>query len=135
VSMAGEPLAHGHAMLEVTEADTAQSLGSGDLPVLGTPRVVALIEQAAVAAATGRMESTQTSVGIRIDVEHLAPSRIGTVVEAEAALVRVDGRTLYFDVRVTSEGEELARGSHVRFIVDRVRFLARAGVGHPADDA
>jgi predicted thioesterase len=119
----------------VAEADTAENLGSGDLPVLGTPRIVALVEQAAVAAASGRVDADETSVGTRIELEHLAPTRIGAVVEAEATLARVDGRMLHFTVRAVSEGVEIARGSHVRVVVDRVRFLARAGVGHPPEDA
>lgn len=113
----------------MTPADTAEALGSGDLPVLGTPRLVALLEKAAVAVARPRLEEGQTTVGTRIDLEHVAPSAVGAVVEAEAALVEADGRRLRFDVRATMGGVEIARGTHERAIVDVGRFMARVEAG------
>jgi fluoroacetyl-CoA thioesterase len=111
--------------LTVTQADTAEALGSGDLPVLGTPRLVALLEEAAVAVAKARLEEGQTTVGTRIDLQHLAPSAIGAVVEAHAELVEAEGRRLRFEVRATMDDVEIARGTHERAIVDAARFMAR----------
>lgn len=119
----------GEANLVVGVADTADALGSGDTPVLGTPRLVALLEHAAVSALAGELGDGQTTVGTRIDVEHLAPSRVGAVVMATARLVNVDGRTLEFEVAAHDQtaGVLVARGRHRRAVVDRERFLARAG--------
>jgi predicted thioesterase len=82
--------------LEVFEADTAITLRSGDVPVLATPRVVALCEEAAYAALADMLEPDRTSVGTWIELEHLAPSPIGAEVVAEATLTRADGRRLQF---------------------------------------
>src|SRR3954447_25049002 len=86
--------------LTVTDADTAQSLGSGDVPVLGTPRVLALAEAATVAATARQMPGGVTTVGTRAEVEHRAPTPVGRTVTATATLTKVDGRRLVFDVLV-----------------------------------
>ncbi len=104
--------------------DTAIALGSGDVPVLGTPRVIALMEQAAVAALAGSLDESLTSVGTRIAIDHVAPSLVGASVEAVAEVVSVDGRSVAFRV-VAREGERLvAEGEHSRVVVNRERFLA-----------
>ena len=110
----------------VSYTDTALSLGSGDLPVLGTPRVVAWIEAAALSAIAGRLDDRLTTVGGQIDIRHSAPTLIGAEVRTEASVAEVDGRRIVFDVSVMSGGREIARGRHVRAIVDRADFLARA---------
>jgi predicted thioesterase len=117
----------GDAHLVVGVADTADVWGSGDTPVLATPRLVALLEQAAVCALQGSLEIGQTTVGTRIDIEHLAPSRVGAAVTATARLVEVDGRQLEFEVWARDETADVAvaRGLHRRAVVDRERFLAR----------
>jgi len=103
--------------------DTAIALGSGDVPVLGSPRVIALMEQAAVAALAGSLDEALTSVGTRIAIDHVAPSFVGASVEAVAEVVSVDGRSVAFRV-VASEGERLvAEGEHSRVVVNRERFL------------
>ena len=113
--------------MTVSEADTASSMRSGDVPVLATPRVIALCEEAACAAVAGTLEAGSTSVGTWMEVDHLAPSPIGAEVVAVATLTRADGRSLEFDVTV-SEGEAVvARGRHRRQVVDRARFLYRLG--------
>lgn len=127
----GEQLDSASVTAEVGPGDTAERLGSGDLAVLGTPRVVALVEAAAVAVAGRRLAPNETSVGTRIDLQHLAPTPVGETVKAEAVLVRADGRGLYFDVSVTCGGAVVARGRHERVVVDRLRFLARVGAATP----
>src|SRR4051795_6986836 len=84
--------------LTVTEADTAQALGSGDVPVLGTPRVLALAEAATVAATARQLPRGLTTVGVRAEVEHRAPAPLGLRVTALATLTKVDGRKLVFEV-------------------------------------
>lgn len=103
--------------------DTAEALGSGDVPVLGTPRVVALAEAATVQAVTAVLPPGRTTLGTRVEVEHLAPSPVGQEVQAVAELTVVDGRTLRFGVTVHGDGELLAHGTVDRVLVDRERFL------------
>jgi predicted thioesterase len=110
----------------VAEADTASSLGSGDVDVLGTPAVVALCEAAAVRAVSETLEESHTTVGVRIDLEHLAPTSLGRAVTARAELATVDGRTLGFVVEAADDAGVIARGSHTRVVVDRTRFLEAA---------
>lgn len=114
------------AELTVSDADTASALGSGDVDVLGTPRVVALCEEAAVRAVASALDAHQTTVGTRIDLAHVVPTVIGRRAEAHARLERVDGRTLEFVVVASDESGEIARGTHTRVIVDRDRFLRGA---------
>jgi fluoroacetyl-CoA thioesterase len=117
----------GDVTATVTAADTARALGSGDVDVLGTPRLVALLEAAAVAAVAGRLDDGQTSVGTHIEVEHLRASPVGTVIRAEARLVAVDGRRLTFEVTARDDIGEVGRGSHRRAIIARERLT-----GHPS---
>jgi predicted thioesterase len=112
--------------LTVTDADTAQAMGSGDVPVLGTPRVLALAEAATVAATAHKLNPGTTTVGTRVELEHTAPSPVGATVTAEATLAKVDGRRLLFEVRVTAGGHCVAECRVERALVDRQRFMARA---------
>lgn len=108
----------------VTSADTASALGSGDLEVLGTPRVLAWCEEATCAALD--LSPAQTSVGTRIDLEHLAASPIGAQVTATATVIYSDGRLVRFQVVAQdADGTLLATGEVRRVVVDRERFLAR----------
>ncbi|MET7879059.1 thioesterase family protein [Micromonospora profundi] len=113
--------------LTVTDADTAQAVGSGDVPVLGTPRVLALAEAATVAATATGMPSGSTTVGTRVELEHLAPTVVGRTVRAQAVLAAVDGRRLSFEVTVSDDTQTVARGRVDRIMVDRQRFVDRAG--------
>lgn len=113
--------------LVVTDADTAVALGSGDVPVLGTPRVVALAEAATVAATAGRLPEGMTTVGTRVDVAHLAASAPGARVVATAELTGVAGRALTFEVRVHDGDVLAAEGRVERALVARDRFLSKVG--------
>ncbi len=110
----------------VTEADTAAALGSGDVPVLATPRALALAEAASVAALTGRLPDGATTVGTRVELDHRAATPVGRRVVAEAVLSTVDGIWLDFAVEVRDGDSVAARGTVRRAIVDREAFLARA---------
>ncbi len=111
--------------LVVSQADTAEAVGSGDVPVLATPSVVALCERASVAALEGVLAANETSVGSGVQVSHVAPSGVGEIVRAEATLERVEGRRLTFTVSVTDSRGLVAAGKVARVIVDRARFLDR----------
>jgi fluoroacetyl-CoA thioesterase len=110
----------------VTEADTAVAAGSGDVPVLATPRVLALAERASVEAVAGALDEGATTVGARVELEHLKATPVGAVVEVEAVLERVDGRRLEFAVRVVDGERLVARGWVIRVVVDREAFLRGA---------
>jgi fluoroacetyl-CoA thioesterase len=115
----------GEAHMTVEESDTATALGSGDVPVLGTPRVLALVEQAAVAALRGELDEGQTSVGVAVDLQHLRATPVGGTVQAEAVLSHADERGVHFAVRAWDERGDVARGTHHRALVERERFLRR----------
>jgi fluoroacetyl-CoA thioesterase len=112
--------------LTVADADTALALGSGDVPVLGTPRLVALAEAATVAAITAHLEPGRTTVGTRVELDHQAATVVGGRVTALAVLAKVDGRRLTFDIVVREGTEQIAEGRVERVIVDRERFVARS---------
>lgn len=117
------PGASAEAELVVTDADTAVAAGSGDVPVLATPRLIALCEEATVAAVTADLPEGMTTVGARVDFEHLAPTAIGSRVRARAVLTRVEGRTLTFSIEAADDARAIGRGMVVRVAVDRERFL------------
>jgi len=110
--------------LSVRQADSAISLGSGDVPVLATPRLVALVEQAAVAAVAESLPAGSTTVGTNVTIDHLAATAIGDEVAASATVVAVDGRRVSFSIEAHEGDKLIARGTHSRAIVDRDRFLA-----------
>lgn len=114
---------------EVTPEDTARALGSGDLEVLGTPRLLAWCEQATVAAVADGLDEGRTSVGTRVEIAHERASAVGTTVTVTAELTHVDGRLLRFDVVAEQEADGaiavVGRGTVTRVVVDRERFLRR----------
>ena len=110
----------------VSEGMTAERLGSGDVPVLGTPAILALVEAAAVAAVADELDPGQTTVGASVELEHVAPTIAGAKVAATAGLIEVEGRRLRFSFEVTDPAGPVARGTHVRAVVDRERFLDSA---------
>jgi fluoroacetyl-CoA thioesterase len=113
----------------VAEADTARALGSGDVPVLGTPRVLALLEAATVAAVAPALAEGQTTVGIRVSIEHRAATPVGRTVTARARLLTVDGPRLTFEVELIDGDVVAAFGIVERAVVDRDRFVARVNGG------
>jgi fluoroacetyl-CoA thioesterase len=115
----------GTGTVRASVASTAVALGSGDVPVFGTPALVALMEQAAVRALTGVLEDGETTVGTWIEVAHLAATPVGMEVRAEAELTAVEGRQLTFAVRAYDSREQIGEGRHRRAIVGRERFLAK----------
>lgn len=113
----------------VTDADTALALGSGDVPVLATPRLVALTERATCLAVADHITPDLTSVGVRVELDHRAPTPVGGTVTIEAVLEAVDGRRLTFGVRAADAERTVASGTVVRTLVTRERFLRTVAGG------
>ena len=113
--------------LEVTEADTAIALRSGSLPVLATPRVVALVEEASVAAVGDALTDGHTTVGMKVQLDHLAPTALGRTVVAESTVEAVNGRRISFQVSVSDDRGLVAVGRVTRVVVEIDRFLNKAG--------
>jgi predicted thioesterase len=120
------PGLHGSAKLVVGDADTAIALRSGDVAVLGTPRLIALVEEAALGAVADELQPGHTTVGMRVQVDHVAPTNVGSMVAAEATLEKVEGRRLTFTVSVTDHAGLVAAGKVTRVIVETERFLDKA---------
>ena len=121
-----EPGLSAQVELTVEEADTAVALRTGDVHVLATPRVVCLCEEATVLALQGQLAPGQTSVGHTVQLDHVAPSRVGAKVTAEATLQKVNARRLTFTVSVADDKGLVAAGIVTRVIVDVDRFLETA---------
>ena len=111
--------------LTVTDAVTAVRMGSGDMPVLATPAMMALMENAAMLAVADELPEGSTTVGGHIASSHLKPSKIGDVVRAVAEVTKVDGRKIEFKVSAYSGDVLLGEGTHLRFVVDRERFMSK----------
>lgn len=115
----------GRASTQVVEALTAPVMGSGTVAVYATPAMVALMEAAAVACIEPHLAAGQASLGVRIDVEHVAATPPGLTVEATATLSAVDGRKLTFEIETRDSVDVIGRARHTRIIVDTARFLAK----------
>lgn len=111
--------------LTVTDNDTAAVQGSGDMAVLATPRMMALMENAAMMCVAAELPEGSTTVGGHIASSHLKPSKVGAEVTATATLTKVEGKKLYFDVKAEMGDAVIGEGTHLRFIVDREKFLSR----------
>ena len=111
--------------LTVTDAVTAIAIGSGDMPVLATPMMMALMENAAMLAVKDKLPEGSTTVGGHIESSHLKPSKVGDKVSATAEVTKVDGKRIEFKVTAYSGDTLLGEGTHLRFIVDRERFLSK----------
>lgn len=111
--------------LTVQPADTAEAQGCGEVPVLATARIIALCEEASVATLCDQLPEGQTSVGHSVQLDHLAPVKIGNRVRAEATLAKIEGRRLTFTVSVTDDQGLIAVGKLTRVIVTTHRFLER----------
>ena len=110
----------------VTAADTAEAVGSGSLPVLGTPRLIAWLEGATCAAIDSELGAGLTSVGTRVEIEHLAATAVGGEIACTATVMRQSTRTLSYAVTaVDSHGTDVGRGTIARVVVDAERFLSR----------
>lgn len=112
----------GSSSCTVTLNDTAKALGSGGLDVLSTPKLIALMENAALLSVRPYLEEGSDTVGTLINVKHLAATPVGMTVRAEAELIEIDRRRLVFSVKAWDEVELVGEGTHERFIVDMEKF-------------
>ena len=111
--------------LTVTEEVTAVKIGSGDMPVLATPAMLALMENAAMLAVADSLADGETTVGGHIESSHLKPSKIGDKITATAEVTKVEGKKIEFKVSAHCNDILLGEGTHLRFIVDRNRFIEK----------
>ena len=119
------PGAAAERVVLVERSDTAERVGSGDLPVLGTPRLLAFVEGACVACVAGQLSDGQTTMGSRVVLDHRAPSAVGTLVTIRVRLDAVNGRRLVFSFEAShADGTVVATGEHHRAVVDREPFLS-----------
>ena len=109
----------------VTEHDTAARYGSGLVDSYSTPAMVALIEGACVKSIENYLEKEETSVGIEVNVKHLAPTPVGMKVTAYAELFEINGRRLRFKVKATDDKENISEGTHTRAVVNAAKFAER----------
>ena len=115
---------------KVTDADLAHTLGTGDVPVLASSRLLTWAEDATCAAISSELAESQTSVGMKLELQHDQPSPLDTTVFVQATLKRVDGRLLVFDVQAEhDDGQVVGRAEVTRVVVDRERFLKRLAPG------
>lgn len=110
----------------VGKEDTAATYGSGAIEVFASPVMFGLMESAALKAVANDLPDGYSTVGIRLDVEHLAPSPVGMEVRAMCELLEVEGKKLTFKVEAYDEVELIGRGTHIRYIVDFEKFSKRA---------
>lgn len=113
------------SQLTVTEAVTAVTMGSGDMPVLATPAMMALMENAAMLAVAGHLPEGCTTVGGHISSSHLRPSKLGDTITATATVTRVDGKKIEYRIEAHCGETLLGEGTHLRFIVDKEKFMSR----------
>ncbi|MGF1594749.1 MAG: thioesterase family protein [Kiloniellaceae bacterium] len=115
----------GHAEMMVGTSDTAPRIGSGRIAVMATPKMISLVEEAALAAIEHLLPDGKQSLGTHIDISHIAATPVGMTVKAEAELVAVDGRKLSFTVRAYDEMDLVGEGRHDRVVVTAASFQAR----------
>ncbi|MBQ1737238.1 MAG: thioesterase family protein [Muribaculaceae bacterium] len=113
------------SQLTVDDTVTAIAMGSGNMPVLATPAMMALMENAAMLAVADHLPQGCTTVGGHIASSHLKPSRLGDTVTATATVTRIDGKKIEFKVEAHSGDTLLGEGTHLRFVVDQEKFMSR----------
>ncbi len=129
-----QPGLTGEVTWTVSAEHTAASVGSGLVQVFSTPMLVGLMETAAVRALTDHLPDGDTTVGARIDVQHLAATPVGLLVHARATLRMVEDRKLTFEIEAWDDHEVIGRAHHERFIVNKARFEAKALRKQPTAD-
>ncbi len=121
--MLTEGLSH-TSTLTVTPDKTALAVGSGDMEVLATPMMMALMENAAMLAVAEELPEGCTTVGGHIESSHVKPSKVGAEVSATATLTKVEGKKLTFHVVAKMNDNIIGEGTHLRFVVNKEKFLA-----------
>lgn len=109
----------------VGKNNTALELGSGDMDVFATPAMIALMENAAMRAVSAFLPEGSTTVGSLINVSHIKPSGLGEHIEATATLTEIENRKLTFTVTASDSEAIIGKGTHIRYIVDKEKFLSK----------
>lgn len=118
----------GNGKVTVTAENTAKSMGSGELEVFATPAMVALMEKTACESVAPYLEKGQGTVGISLNIRHLAPTPLGVAVTCESELVEIDRKRLIFSLKVSDGFDVIGDGTHERFIIDNEKFTAKANL-------
>ena len=111
---------------KVCEENTAKSIGSGMLPVFATPAMAALMEKTAQQSVAQYLGEGEGTVGISLNIRHLAATPIGMTVSCESELIEIDRKKLVFSLKVTDGKDVIGDGTHERFIINNERFMAKA---------
>ena len=111
--------------IKVGQNDTAKALGSGELDVLATPRMIALMEEASAKCIKAELDDSESSVGTLIDVKHVSATPLGLKVTATAEVIEVDSRRVVFKVTANDEKGLIGEGRHERFIINKEKFISR----------
>lgn len=111
--------------LAVEQSNTALALGSGDLPVFATPAMTALMENAAMLAVAGELQDAESTVGSMLNISHSKPSPLGEQISATAELIEIDGRKLTFRVSASDSCGVIGEGTHIRYVVNREKFMSK----------
>ena len=109
----------------VEEKHLAYNVGSGDIPVFATPMMMALMENAAMLCVADELENGSSTVGGQISSSHIKPTGLGKTVTATAELISAEGRKLKFKVSASDEGGLIGEGEHLRFIIDKEKFMSK----------
>ena len=115
----------GKLSIKVTDGNTAAALGSGTLRVFSTPAMIALMEKTAWESVTPYLSDGESTVGVSLDVKHLAATPVGDTVTCESELIEIDRRRLVFSLKVTDSVDVIGEGRHERFIVSNEKFMAK----------
>lgn len=116
----------GYDRVTVTEENVARALGSGALPVFSTPSLIISMERASIESVNPYLDEGTSTVGVELNVQHIAATPIGMEVRFESELIEIDGRMLLFEVRAYDDAGLCGKGLHKRCIVDNKRFMAKA---------
>lgn len=112
----------------VTSANTAQAFGSGLVPVYATPAMIALMEGAAVLVTSNGLTPEESTVGICVNVEHIAATPLNKRITAKATLIKIEDRKLFFEIEAHDEDKLIGKGTHERVIVNTEKFLGKLGI-------
>lgn len=111
----------------VGQEDTAVAMQSGDISVYATPALVAFLEYTAKELIRKYLDDNETTVGIKMDINHIKASKVGVAIRSKAEVIKVDGKKITFKVEAF-EGETLIGfGTHERFVVDKIKFISKLG--------
>lgn len=113
--------------LKVSDKDTAVSFGSGEVSVFATPMMIALMEKASLTAVDPHLDKGYATVGLTVNVKHMAATPVGMEVTARAELLNIEGKKLTFKIEAFDEVEKIGEGTHERYIIELAKFLDRTG--------